>query len=335
MRSVVIDGFGGDSPDEVIAGAVCAAKKHSDVEIIVTGAKSYVEDKVANLNAPSNLKIVDAPNIVTNDDSPTQAIRQKPDSSLAVALSIALEQECMGVISTGSTGALLTGAILKVGRIAGVRRPTLAAIMPTLVKNQPICIVDTGANVDSKPEFLQQFAIMGSEYYRLMCGVESPIVGLLSVGTESKKGNELTKAAYPLLSETDINFAGNFEARDALSGQYHVAVCDGFAGNVLLKSTEGTAKMVLSMLKTAVKSSTSAKLGYLFMKKAFSELKSAMDYHAYGGAPFLGVKKIVVKSHGASNATSIEMSVNQVIATYEKKLTEAIEKRISMCASHE
>jgi glycerol-3-phosphate acyltransferase PlsX len=331
MKSIIIDVGGCDRPDKLIDGVIQAAKKHGDYAFVFVGDKAIVEPHIPS--GLGNVSVEHAPTVITNDDSPTHALRQKSDSSLVTAFNILNgSEDAVGLFSGGSTGAVLTGATLLVGRIKGVHRPVLASLMPTSIPGKVVCIADSGANVDSKPEFMAQFALMASEYIKAGFGIEKPVVGLLSVGTEDKKGDERTKAAHALIKELPLEFAGNMEARDALTGVYDVIVCDGFSGNVLVKSTEGTAKMVMGKVKEALTSSLKAKLGALMMKKALKSLKASMDYHSYGGAPFLGVKKIVVKGHGSTNEVSAAASVNMIISLHENRVLETIEKSISGAA---
>ena len=327
---IVIDGFGGDnSPNEIVKGAVLALQKYKDLEIIITGDK----DKLANLFAEykqdlSRVEIVHTTEIVINDESPTEAIRQKKDSSLVVALNILKEREDVcGLVSAGSTGAVLTGAFMKIGRMKGVSRPALAPLLPTKTRGQ-VLLIDCGANMDCKPINLCHFALMGSAYMKNMCNIENPRVALLNVGVEDKKGNELCHEVFPLLQKLPINFVGNMEARDFLSGQYDVVVADGFAGNVLLKASEGAIQTLLSILKSEIKARKMSMLGALFMKKSFKAVKNLMEYERYGGSPFLGAKKILIKSHGSSFAPSILASIEQVIEIDNAKLYDKIEKQI-------
>ena len=327
MNKIIIDTAGGDRPDLLIKGAVEAAKMHPDYKIVLVGDATTVKQHIG-LAAP-NIEIVHAPDVITNDDVPTQAIRHKPDSSLIKSFSLLKDDEdAVGMFSAGSTGAVLTGATLLIGRIHGVHRPVLASLMPTAVDGKLVCIADSGANIDSKPEFMAQFALMSSVYMKAAFDIPSPAVGLLSVGTEEKKGDERTRAAYALIKNLPINFLGNMEARDTLTGKYDIIVCDGFSGNVLIKSTEGTAKMVMGKVKQAVKSSLRSKIGALFLKKALYSLKSSMDYHSYGGAPFLGVKKLVVKGHGSTNEVSIIASINRIISLHEHNVLGEIKTTI-------
>lgn len=329
---VVVDIFGADrGPGEVIKGAIDAIEQNKELTVVLVGDESVIAEELAKYDIDKNRVVVEhAPEIVTNNESPTMAIKTKKNSSLVKALEITKnDEEVVGLVSAGSTGAVLAGGIFKVGRIKGVLRPALCPFMPTLTGGR-VCIVDCGANMDCKPEYLVQFAIMGSEYMKTVCGIENPRVALVSVGVEDKKGNELTHEVFARLKEMpSINFVGNMEARDALSGDYDVLVCDGFVGNVLTKTVEGTAKMVTTMLKKEIKASKSAKIGALFMKKALGNLKASMNYQAFGGAAFLGIEKVLVKSHGSSKALAITASINTVIRTSQCDLVKNIQSAIS------
>ncbi len=331
MIKIVLDTLGADKGAEVVvAGAVQAVNTRDDVTLVLCGDEHEINTELSAYDYDkSRIVIEHAPDLVSNDESPTMAIKTKKNSSLIRALELTkTDPEVVGMISAGSTGAVLAGGVLKVGRIKGVLRPALCPLLPT-VKGGRVCIVDCGANVDCKPEYLAQFAVMGSNYMKSL-GVVCPRVALVSVGVEDKKGNELTHAAFELLKNMEgINFVGNMEARDALSGDYDVLVCDGFVGNVLLKSVEGTASMVMRMMKKEVMASFAAKIGALFMKKALTNLKASMDYHAFGGAAFLGVDKIVVKSHGSSNIESIVACVEQVVSMHELGLVEHIREAVA------
>ncbi len=325
---IVVDAFGGDNaPVEVVEGAILALKKDKDLKVVLTGDKEKLEKVLAGRN--ERIEIVDAKDVITNDDQPTLAIRQKKDSSLVRAFDILKEdEETVGLVSAGSTGAVLTGAILKIGRIKGISRPALCSILPTIVENKSVMICDCGANVDCKSEHLLHFAIMASSYYSIMNNVESPAVALLNNGTEEHKGNELTKTTYPLMKTLPINFVGNVEARETMSGDVDVIVTDGFAGNVLLKATEGVASGMSKMLKKEAKKNIFAMLGALMMGK-FKGLKAKMDINKYGGAPFLGCKKLVVKTHGSANRLNFCNTILQVALLHKKKLNEKIEKLVT------
>lgn len=327
---IVVDIFGGDnSPYALVKGCLDAMAEERALEIIMVGDKSAINDELKKYSFDSSrVEVFDAKDVITNDDVPTMAIKTKKDSSLVKALEIVKSREDVaGMVSAGSTGAVLTGGIFKVGRLKNVARPALAPILPTKTGGS-VCLIDCGANVDCRPDFLSQFALMGSCYMKAVYGIENPRIGLVSVGVEDKKGNEQTKEAFKALKQLPINFVGNMEARDALSGNYDVLVCDGFVGNVLLKSVEGTASMVMSMLKKAIMSSASAKFGSLFMKKAFKQLKTDMDYNTKGGAPFLGVEKIIVKAHGGSNDVAIKAAVLQVVKMAQNNLVESIKAEL-------
>lgn len=329
MVKVVVDAFGADKGvGVVVEGTINALVTYDDVNIVIVGDKAEIETELGKFTYDkSRIEVEDAREKITNNESPTVAIRTKKDSSLVRALEIIKNDPLVaGMVSAGSTGAVLTGGIFKIGRIKGVLRPALCPLLPTF-NGGKVCIVDCGANMDCKPEYLAQFALMGSEYMRSL-GIANPRVALVSVGDEDKKGNELTHAAFSILKKLPINFVGNMEARYALSGNYDVLVCDGFVGNVLLKSVEGTAMGVMKMLKNEIKSSFSAKIGALFMKKGLMNIKSSMDYHAVGGAAFLGVEKVLVKGHGSSNAKSICAAVGQVAAMAKLGYVERIKKII-------
>lgn len=327
---VVIDAMGGDkAPFEIVKGGVDALKRYKDLEIIFCGDKEKIENVLKKIKYNSKrLEIVHAPDIIGNDEIPTKAIREKKDSSLVVAFDVLRKNpEVIGLISAGSTGAILAGGFLKIGRIKGVSRPALAPFLPTK-KGSQVLIVDCGANMDAKPINLCHFAIMGSEYYREMFGTDKPRVALLNVGTEVHKGDERAIATYPLLKNLDINFVGNMEARDLMSGDYDVVVTDGFAGNVLLKSTEGALKMLLKEIKKEFKSNLFTKIGAFFSLKVFKNLKKTYDFDVYGGAPFLGCKKLIIKSHGSSKAKSIESSIREIIKLKNRNLNEKIESAL-------
>lgn len=326
---VYIDVMGGDDPSRIIEGGLLAAKDHPETRVVFVGDEALIRRTVSDANAESlGTETIGATDAITNDDAPAMAIRTKKDSSLVRAFDMLKEDgDALGLVSAGSTGAVLTGATLMIGRMDGIYRPTLLSQLPTS-DGGSVCITDSGANMDSKPEWLYQFAVMGSAYMKAVTGKERPSVALLNVGTEDHKGNELTHSTFPLLAASKLNFVGNMEARDTLTGKYDVIVCDGYNGNVLLKSSEGAVRMVMKLLKQTIMSSTSAKIGYLFMKKAFGKLRAAMDYNNYGGGPFLGVKKPVIKAHGSSNAQAIRQCVNQLLAIKAGKVADAIKKGI-------
>ena len=311
---IAVDAMGGDNaPAEIVRGAVNALAQADDISILFTGDEAQIRQCLSSLRYDAaRVEILPTTEVITNDDVPTVAIRQKKDSSLVAALRLLKEEEeVQGLVCAGSTGAVLTGAILRVGRIRGISRPAVCPVLPTATGGR-VLIIDAGANAECKPLNLAHFALMGTAYARA-CGVESPRVGLVTNGTEEHKGDPLHQEAHALLKTLKgIRFVGNIEGRDIMSGDIDVAVCDGFSGNVALKSIEGAASAVMKIIKNSIMQSFSAKLGYaLFMKKAFKGIKEKMDYHKYGGAVLLGIEKVVIKSHGSSNADSICASVLQ------------------------
>lgn len=327
---IVLDAFGGDHcPDSIIDGIVLANKEFNDIEYIVTGDKNIITEYIKSKNYDlKNVEIVDAKEVITCHDTPTVAIKTKQDSSLVKAAEILKSNDDVkALISTGSTGAVLACGFLKIGRIKGVSRPALCPILPTK-KGTNVMLIDCGANADCKSINLCHFAIMGSLYYKEMFGVKEPRVALVNIGTEDEKGNELAKQTFPLLKNLPINFVGNIETRDALSGDYDVLVCDGFTGNVLLKGIEGAVNLVLSELKCALKSSLTSKIGALFAKKAFKRLKNKLDYNKYGGSPFIGCKKTIIKSHGSSKAETICATIRQAYKYEQAKINEKINETI-------
>lgn len=329
MKKIVVDAFGGDhAPLEIVEGALLAIQKHKDIEIILCGKEDKIKEILNGRN--ERIEIVDASQVITNDDHPTDAIRHKKDSSLVKAYDILKEREdVIGLVSAGSTGAVLAGAIMKIGRIRGISRPALAPILPTK-KDSDVIIIDSGANIDCKPINLLHFALMGSAYYSIIYDVPKPRVALLNNGAEEEKGNELAKEAHALLKTAPINFIGNREGGDFMSGDVDVMVADGFAGNALLKGTEGAVKALMSVLKKSIKSHFWSMIGAVFMKKTFKDIKNRVDIQSrHGGSPLLGCKKLIVKNHGACMRNNILSSIEQTVLLYEKKLNQKIEDAIN------
>ena len=309
---IAIDAFGGDNaPSAVIGGCAAALEKFDDISLIITGDEKIIKSELgAYCINTSRIQICHAPERITMDESPVQAIKQKPNSSMVAAFKKVVGGEADAFVSAGNTGAILTGATLLVRRIEGILRPALGVIFPT-IKGTGTLILDCGANVDCKPAYLCQFAIMGSIYMERVMGYVSPRVGLINNGTEAEKGNVLTKETYKLLAETDINFKGNAEGRELLSGDYDVLVCDGFDGNLILKHTEGMVSAMTKMLKAEYMQTKRAKLGALMSKKALANFKRKLDYTEHGGAPLLGVNGCVIKAHGSSNAKAFAAAIGQ------------------------
>lgn len=327
MYKIAVDIFGGDNaPQAVLDGCALALESMNDIELLLVGDEGVIAPYVKEKQL-KRVEIVHAPEVITPHEQATAAIKKKKDSSLVKALNLLAQKEAACMVSAGSSGAVLAGATLLVRRIKGVKRPALAPFMPT--RRSTVLLLDCGANVDCKPAYLQQFALMGSAYYALVQGKDNPRVGLLNNGAEAEKGNELTKAAYPLLEQLPIHFVGNCESRDVLSGDYDVVVADGFAGNIVLKNTEGTATLLMKLLKDELMADFKSKLGAMLSKNAYARLKKKMDYTEYGGALLLGINGGVIKAHGSSNAKAIASAISQARAYAKGNVTEAIEKALA------
>lgn len=313
MIRIAVDVYGGDNaPGCVIDGALEALRAMDDVSILFCGAQAEVEGLLNGREYDAQrVSIVDAPDIITNHESPTLAIRRKLNSSMVRAMDLVKKGEADAVVTAGSTGAALAGGIFRMGRIRGIDRPALGPVLPTSGEH-PVILIDCGANADCKPDYLVQFALMGQAYMKGVMGIANPKVGLLNVGAEDEKGNELCKAVFPLLKDhPGVNFYGNVEARDVLTGVVQVIVCDGFSGNILLKSTEGAAQLIFGKLKKGLMSSTRSKLGALMVKPALKTVKNELDYEQYGGAALLGVKGALVKAHGSSKGLAYACAIAQ------------------------
>ncbi|MBQ7643264.1 MAG: phosphate acyltransferase PlsX [Clostridia bacterium] len=333
MIKVLVDTLGGDrSPDANLEGALLALEKIDDLEIILVGDKGVIEEKLAGKKYDAErVTIEHAPDTIECNDKPTDAIRTKKQSSLYRCIELLKSSdEINALVSTGSSGAILAGAVLKVGRIRGVKRPAFCPILPTM--NQKIVAVcDSGANADCDATMLYQFAKMGCLYLQKAYNVENPKVALLNVGTEEEKGDLLRKETFALLKDnTDgINFVGNMESRDLLKGDYDLVVCDGFSGNVLIKSTEGACLEMLKLLKTTLTKGFKNKIGALLLKKDIMGLKNYMDYNNYGGAVVLGCSKTIVKGHGSSKSSAVFHCIEQAYNMEKNNLRQAISEAIS------
>lgn len=331
MIKIVVDAMGGDnSPAVNVQGVAGALNKLKDIHIVLVGDEAQLNPLLERESYDaSRLTVVNATEVISCNEKPTEAIRAKKDSSMVKALDmLRTDNEARALVSIGSTGALLAGTVMRVGRIKGVKRPAFCPILPT-VADGIVAICDSGANVDCDPQWLQQFAVMGSLYLTKAFGVQNPRVALLNVGVEEEKGDELRKATFPLLQNTpNINFVGNMESRDLLSGKFDLIVCDGFSGNVLLKSTEGACLELMRMLKHTLMSSFQSKIGALLIKKKLYEVKDKMDYNKYGGAVLLGAAKTVVKGHGSSNGEAVLHCIEQAYVMETNGLVEAIAQEI-------
>ncbi len=320
---IIVDAFGGDNaPKEILRGASQAVRELK-VQIIAVGDEQKIRACVAeNDIRMEGITIRHAPDVITMHDSPTDVLKKKPDSSLAVGLRMLYAGEGDAFVSAGSTGALLVGATLLVKRLPGVKRPALATVIPG--DPTPYLLCDCGANADCRPEMLVQFAMMGAAYTEKVLGTPYPSVGLVNNGAEETKGGELQLAAHRLLKESGLNFVGNVEARDLNAGAVDVAVCDGFTGNVVLKLTEGVAAMMNQKIKGVFQSGMAGKLAYLMTRPALKTFKASMDYTEYGGAPILGVSAPVIKAHGSSNAKAFKNAIRQAKACVDNDVVGAI-----------
>ncbi len=312
---IIIDAMGGDNaPAEIVAGAVRASREH-DVDILLVGIEEQVRRCLADCGAENDprVSVVNATEVIDMHDDPSKAVRVKKDASMTVALNLLASGEGDAVVSAGSTGALLTGATLIGKRIRGIRRAALAPVLPN--ENKGVVLIDCGANVECTPEYLLQFAYMGSFYSKNILGVEAPRVALLNIGAEDTKGGELQKGAYSLLQAAHeagrIHFVGNAEARDVFSGNMDVLVADGFSGNILLKGIEGTAKFLMVKMKEAMLSTLKSKIGAALVAGEVRKLKKLFDADEVGGTAMLGISRTVIKAHGSSDAKAISSAVRQ------------------------
>lgn len=318
---LAIDAMGGDNaPKEIVLGAMKAIEAFSDLHITLVGDENQIKEY---LTKDERITIVHTDEVILGTDEPVRAVRRKKNSSMVLAAKLVADGEADGCISAGNTGALMAAGLFVVGRIEGIDRPALSPTLPT-IGGEGFLLLDVGANVDAKPEHLLQNGIMGSIYCEKVRGVKNPRVGLLNIGTEEKKGNELSKQAFDLLKQSNLNFVGNVEARDLLEGVADVVVTDGFTGNMVLKTIEGTAMSVFSMLKTALTSNLKSKIAASVLMPNLRELKAKMDYSEYGGAGLFGLKAPVIKAHGSSNANSLYNAVRQTRDMVQKEVTETI-----------
>ena len=322
---IALDAMGGDyAPVETVHGAVDAVAEHPEIKVLLVGKQDEIEKELQKYSYnKENIEVVNATEIIEMGEVPTKAIREKKDSSLVVAMKLVHDGQADAVVSAGSTGAILVGGQLVVGRIKGIKRPALAPFLPS--KKGFSLLIDCGANVDARPEHLVQFAQMGTVYFENVMGKKNPTVGIVNIGTEEEKGNQLVKETYPLLKESEgINFIGSVEAREIASGGADILVCEAFVGNVILKFFEGVALTFLGCIKEGLMSSLRTKLGALMVKPALKGLVKTFDVSSQGGAPLLGLKGLVVKAHGNSKAKEIKTALCQCIAFKENSINEKI-----------
>jgi len=332
--TIAVDAMGGDhAPKVEVEGAVRAAAEYP-VRVILVGLEDVIRAELERHPRASELPIEvrHASEFVTMQDSAAKAVRIKKDSSIKVASRLMRDGEARGVVSAGNTGAAMVAAKIMQGMIRGVDRPALASAFPT-VKGKPVVVLDVGANVDSTPEMLAQFAVMGEVYSRIIFRNPRPRVGILSIGEEEHKGNDLTRAALPLLKALPIHFIGNVEGRDIFSGAADVVVCDGFIGNVTLKVSEGIVELIIDMLRQSLEATVTRKLGAVLSRDAYRELKKRVDYSEYGGAPLLGVKGVNIICHGRSNANAIKNAIRVAAEFARGRVNEKIEAELERSSS--
>ena len=319
------------APKPEVEGAILAARNY-DVHVKLVGKEDAIRAEMrshASAGLPYNIEIVPAEEVIGMDEKAAQAVRSKKKSSMHVGLRLVREGAAAGFATAGNTGAAMATAKMILGALPGVDRPGLAAVFPTS-KGSAAILLDVGANVDSKPHNLEQFAIMGEIYSRNIFNIHRPKVGLLSIGEEEGKGNELTREAYKLLQHLPINFVGNVEGRDLYNGKLDVIICDGFVGNVALKISEGLVETVRYLLKESLKSTITSQVGFLLSKRAFADFKKRLDYSEYGGAPLLGVKGVCIIGHGSSNANAIKNAIRVAAEFADRRINHKIEQDIAV-----
>lgn len=327
MIKVAVDAMGGDNaPGEIIKGAVDAVTRRSDIQVLLVGKKDIVDQELTRYSYPKDqIQVIPASEVIETDEPPVNAIRKKKDSSIVVAMNLIKNGEADALVSAGSSGAILVGGQVIVGRIKGVERPPFGALMPT--EKGVSLLIDSGANVDARPSHLVQFARMGSIYMEHVIGISKPRVGIVNIGAEEEKGNALVKETFPMLKACkDINFIGSVEARDIPSGAADVIVCEAFTGNVVLKMYEGVGTTLMRLVKKGMLSSLRGKIGALLVKPALKKTLKMFDTSAHGGAPLLGLKGLVVKTHGSSKAQEICNSIIQCVTFKEQRINEKIKE---------
>ncbi len=326
---VAVDAMGGDNaPGQIIKGAVEAVNERQDIKVLLVGKEAIIKEELKSYNYDKErLVIVNADEVITNDEAPVMAIRRKKNSSVVMALNLVKSREADAFVSAGSTGAVLVGGQFIVGRIKGVERPPLAPLLPTM--NGVSLLIDCGANVDARPAHLVQFAKMGSIYMEHVIGIKNPRVAIVNIGTEEEKGNMLVKETFPLLKNcNEINFIGSIEAREIPNGAADVIVCEAFVGNVILKLYEGLGGALIGKIKSGLMSTTRSKIGALLCKPALKETLKSFDASEYGGAPLLGLNGLVVKTHGNSKSAEVKNSIIQCVTFTEQQINEKIRMNI-------
>ena len=322
---IAIDAMGGDhAPQEIVAGAL-RARDELGIKVLLVGDPEKINESLGNQQGTSNLEVVAAEDVITMSEEPLSALRRKPKASINVAMNLVKQKRADAVVSAGHSGAAMAAALLRLGRLKGIDRPAIGAIFPTVIAGKSVLILDVGANVDCRPKYLDQFATMGSIYSQSVLGVSRPNIGLLNIGEEPSKGDELALNAYSLLEKnSNITFAGNAEGRDVLSGNFDVIVCDGFAGNVLLKFAEAVGESVLQIFREELPRGVRGKVGTVFLKPNLKRIKQRIDHAEHGGGLLLGVNGVCIISHGSSQAPSIFSAIRVATEAVDKKVSEQI-----------
>ncbi len=330
---ICVDAMGGDNaPQAPVEGVIEALRRFPELTVALGGVLGEVEPLLKDCDdVRERITLVDAPEVITNHEHPVMGVRTKKNSATVIGMLQVKSGECDGFVSAGSTGATLAGGMFRLGRIPGIQRPALAPILPN--GKRGALLIDCGANVDCKPDYLVQFGLMGSAYMQGVMGIENPRVGLINIGAEAEKGNALVKETYPLMEKAPYNFVGNVEARDLLADTADVLVCDGFNGNLVLKFMEGVASTLMGIIKGELTADARSKIGALIAKPAFRRVKKAMDYSEVGGAPLLGVQGAVVKGHGSSNGHAFACAVAQCVKMIEGRVPEIIAKGLEAFAA--
>ncbi len=329
MTRIAVDAMGGDNaPLEIVKGVVEAVNENSKIKVYLTGLQEVIKKELVQYTYNAEqIEVVNATEVIETAEPPVMAIRKKKDSSIVVALNLVKDGVCDAFVSAGSSGAVLVGGQLIVGRIKGIERPPLAPLIPT--ETGCSLLIDCGANVDARPSHLVQFAKMGSVYMESVVGISNPKVAIVNIGAEEEKGNALVKETFPLLKNCpEINFIGSIEARDIPAGYADVIVCEAFAGNIILKLYEGVGAILIKKVKAGMMTSLRSKIGALLVKPALKETLKAFSLDAYGGAPLLGLNGLVVKTHGSSKAVEIKNSILQCVTFKEQKINQKIKEKL-------
>lgn len=324
-----IDAMGGDlAPEAPVLGSIEALRKNNSLEITLAGELSQIEPFLKDCaDVRDRITLVDAPEVITNHESPVMGVRTKKNSATVMGMLAVRDGEADGFVSAGSTGAVLAGGMFRLGRIPGIERPAIAPLLPN--GKGHFLLIDCGANVDCRPEYLVQFGLMGDAYMKGVMGLKEPRIGLINIGAEAEKGNALVKETYPLMEKAPYHFIGNVEARDITGDQADVLVCDGFSGNLILKFMEGLAGTLMGIIKGEMMADTRGKIAGLIGKPAFRRVKKIMDYTEVGGAPLLGVQGAVVKAHGSSNTHAFACAIDQCRKMVEGKIVDTIRNGIN------